>query len=178
MQRPEACLIGWMREALQRTAVGKEPPEEGFRPGETAVWWHDMFRLAAAHGVAGVVWPVVGRLSAALPREVRLAWACHAQLIENRWCAQRTVVARLAALSREEGLPMLLLKGYGLSLLYPEPALRPCGDVDVWFFGRRREADRCLAERFGSPLRAFDGHHTTFRISGVAVENHACFSIR
>lgn len=175
MQRPEACLIGWMREALQRTAVGKEPPEEGFRPGETAVWWHDMFRLAAAHGVAGVVWPVVGRLSAALPREVRLAWACHAQLMENRWCAQRTVVARLAALSREEGLPMLLLKGYGLSLLYPEPALRPCGDVDVWFFGRRREADRCLAERFGSPLRAFDGHHTTFRISGVAVENHACF---
>lgn len=177
MQRPEACLIGWMREALQRTAVGTELSGDGFRPGEAAVWWHGMFRLAAAHGVAGVVWPVVGRLSgaAAPPREVRLAWACHVQQLEKRWLAQRDAVVRLAALSREEGLPMLLLKGYGLSRLYPVPALRPCGDVDVWFFGRRREADRCLAERFGPPERAFDGHHTTFRIGRVAVENHACF---
>ena len=174
MQRPEACLIGWMREALQRMEVGTEPSGDGFRPGEAAVWWRGMFRLAAAHGVAGVVWPVVGRLSgaAAPPREVRLAWACHVQRLENRWLMQRTAVGRLAALSREEGLPMLLLKGYGLSLLYPEPALRPCGDVDVWFFGRRREADRCLAARFGAPVRAFDGHHTTFRVGSVTVENH------
>ena len=104
MQRPETCLIGWMREALQRTAVGTEPSGDGFRPGEAAVWWHGMFRLAAAHGVAGMVWPVVGRLSgaAAPPREVRLAWACHVQLLEARWLAQRDTVVRLAALSREE----------------------------------------------------------------------------
>ena len=181
MQRPEACLIGWMREALQRTAVGTEPSGDGFRPGEAAVWWHGMFRLAAAHGVAGVVWPAVGRLSgaAAPPREVRLAWACHVQQLEKRWLAQRDAVVRLAALSREEGLPMLLLKGYGLSRLYPVPALRPCGDVDVWFFGRRREADRCLAERFGPPRNV--PSTATTRPSGSAgwrLRTTPAFSIR
>lgn len=136
-------------------------------------WWLAMLRLAAGHGVAGVVWPVVEALRP--PREVALAWGCHVREVGMRWHAQREVIARMAAEARRQDLPMLLLKGYGLSLLYPRPEYRPCGDVDVWFFGRRREADELLGRCFGPPVRRYDGHHTTFRIGSVTVENHGAF---
>lgn len=36
---------------------------------------------------------------------------------------------------------MMVLKGYGLSLNYLKPSHRPCGDIDIWLFGKQKEAD-------------------------------------
>lgn len=40
-------------------------------------------------------------------------------------------IRKLAGLYRSEGIDMLLLKGYGLSLNYPVPEHRPSGDIDI-----------------------------------------------
>ena len=70
---------------------------------------------------------------------------------------------------------MMLLKGYGLSLFYPVPEHRPCGDIDIWLFGRQPEADKLVAREWGVPVDVHKEHHTTFDVDGIMVENHYDF---
>ena len=69
----------------------------------------------------------------------------------------------------------MLLKGYGLSLFYPVPEHRPCGDIDIWLFGRQPEADKLVAREWGVPVDVHKEHHTTFDVDGIMVENHYDF---
>lgn len=39
---------------------------------------------------------------------------------------------------------MMVLKGYGLGKNYPAPNHRPCGDIDIWNFGRQEEVDALI----------------------------------
>ncbi len=69
----------------------------------------------------------------------------------------------------------MVLKGYGLSLHYPVPEHRPCGDIDIWLYGRQPEADALVREELGIDVRADVHHHTVFTFRGVTVENHFDF---
>ena len=162
---------------LLRRALGN-PAEElrGLASCDAAVW-ERLFRLARRQGVAALIWEAVGRLPAALqpPRALRLRWAFETERIEQRWERQRRCVARLAAFYARHGIRMLLLKGYGLSLDYPVPEHRPCGDVDIWLFGRQAEADALLAREWGIAVDTRKEHHTTFRLDDIPVENHYDF---
>ena len=79
-------------------------------------------------------------------------------------------------------------EGYGLSLNYPIPNHRPCGDIDIWLFedvimpngdikriSAQQKADNLLREHFQIPIDNDKHHHTVFYIDGVMVENHYDF---
>ena len=70
---------------------------------------------------------------------------------------------------------MLLLKGYGCSLCYPKPEHRPTGDIDVYLFGKKDEADDLIEKKFGIKIHKEYHKHSTFNYGGVEVENHAKF---
>ena len=84
-------------------------------------------------------------------------------------------VASLARFYAQHDIPMMLLKGHGLSLNYPKPALRPSGDIDVYLFGKWREADQAIHKEKGIEVNNGHEHHTTFDWEGVSVENHYDF---
>lgn len=46
----------------------------------------------------------------------------------------------------EAGIPFVLLKGFGLASLYPNPAVRSSGDVDIWV-GQERFHEACAVLR-------------------------------
>lgn len=145
--------------------------------------WREVYRTATEQGVAAIVLEGVQRLlaagtlpaEAAPPRTLKLQWALNAERSVRLYERQRRVISRLAAFYREHGIPMMVLKGYGLSRCYPRPEQRPCGDIDIWLFGRQRQADTLLRQERHVRIDEDVHHHTTFRIEGVMVENHYDF---
>lgn len=108
-------------------------------------------------------------------RVLHLQWVLNVEQIEKRYNKQKRLIGQLAAFYQEHGIRMMLLKGYGLSLLYPMPAHRECGDIDIWLYGDQERADRLLKEEKGVKIDPDKHHHTTFTIGGIMVENHYDF---
>lgn len=52
----------------------------------------------------------------------------------------------LARLYANNGIRMMVVKGYGLSLDWPVPNHRPVGDLDIYNFGKWKEADVLVAK--------------------------------
>ena len=127
--------------------------------------------------ILSLLWEVLERLPAEQqpPKALRLRWAFETVRVERRWRRQYRAVARLAAFYARHGIPMMLLKGCGLSRCYPVPEHRPCGDVDIWLFGHQPGGDAALARELGIEVDTQKEHHTTFRLDDIPVENHYDF---
>ena len=139
--------------------------------------WKRLYKMAAEQGVLALVYDALAALptEAQPPRGLRLQWAVNVSQIEERYAKQERAIANLAAFYAEHGVEMMVLKGYGLSLNYPQPNHRPCGDVDIWLYGYQQEADRWLHEACGVAIDEDKHHHTVFTFEGVMVENHYDF---
>lgn len=87
----------------------------------------------------------------------------------------RKRIGQLARFYNEHGFQMMVLKGYGLSLNYLIPQHRPCGDIDIWAFGKYKEADEALSRELSIPVDSTHHHHSTFSYKGYLVENHYDF---
>ena len=70
---------------------------------------------------------------------------------------------------------MMVLKGYACAIDWPKPEHRPCGDVDIWQFGKQKEADTVLSQEKGIKVDTSHHHHTVFDWSDIMVENHYDF---
>ncbi len=168
---------------LLRAGLYPGRPIEEPSTGVSEAVWREIYALCVRQGVVAIVYDGMMRLldegvlksEAAPSRALRLQWALNVERIEQRCAVQRGVIARLAAFYGSRGMRMLLLKGYGLSLLYPRPEHRPCGDIDIWLYGRQAEADELMRREWGTEIDEDVHHHTTFVLDGVMVENHYDF---
>lgn len=94
---------------------------------------------------------------------------------EEKYAQRVKVIEVLAKLFAEQNIPLMVLKGYGVSLYYPQPNHRSFSDVDIYNFGQIEKADQLAAERLGITVDGDVHHHTTFVFKGVLVENHFDF---
>lgn len=170
----------------------------------SGVNWKRFIRLAHEQGVLGVCFSAVD----SLPAEQRpgfeemMDWIGRVEFQKKIYEKQRKAVAELSAFYSEHGIRMMLLKGYGLSLNYPTPELRPGGDIDVYlgydtplpasplkeWRGERSEkgkgndngcpagevADELIKQQ-GIEVKQNEDKHSTFPWKGITVENHAAF---
>lgn len=169
---PEILLLELLRGALWGSVVDSRR-----LAACDASTWETLYGLASQQGVSALLWEEVGRQPAEAqpPKALRLRWAFETARVEGRWKRQRRAVARLAAFYARHGMPMLLLKGYGLSLCYPVPEHRPCGDVDIWLFGHCAGGDAAITRELGVEVDTEKEHHTAFWFDGIPVENHYDF---
>lgn len=160
--------------ALVRATLRNRMDDASLFEGTDAAQWREIYDLSSVQGVLAQAWDGMQLLPEAMrpPRALRLQWAVNVERIEKVYRRQERAIARLAAFYREHAIPMMLLKGYGLSLFYPVPEHRPCGDIDIWLFGRQPEADKLVAREWGVPVDVHKEHHTTFDVDGIMVENH------
>lgn len=153
--------------------------------------WPAIYKLSRKQALAGVVLDGVQRLFDAWPDENALPPALSAlngmsglksrwfsyviSSYDRRYAEYRAALGRLAHFYNSHGYRMMILKGYGLSLDWPEPHHRPCGDMDIWLFGQWKEADAALSREKGIDIDNSHHHHTVFDFEGYMVENHYDF---
>ena len=86
-------------------------------------------------------------------------------------------IYEMAAFYNCHGYKMMVLKGYACALDWLRPEHRPCGDIDIWLFGKQKEADEALlqAQGPGFKIDRSHHHHTVFNWGDFMVENHYDF---
>ena len=123
--------------------------EKKLTPGD----WHILLHMAKVQTLTGVLWDGVRRLpeDQRPPDDVFQEWERLADKIGEVYRRHEQRVAELEAFLSEKGLHGCILKGVGLSRLYPVPERRMSGDIDVWIQGRREDILRRLTQE-GVPV--------------------------
>ena len=155
--------------------------------------WGAIENLAIQQGLSAIVLDGIEKLpdDCRPPQLLLLQWigevlSCY----ENHYVEYEKAIGQLAYFYNNHGFKMMVLKGYACSLDWPNPKHRPCGDIDIWLFGKQKEADAALAasSKFqdSSTCKATKSsasfkidsshhHHTVFEWQGFTVENHYDF---
>lgn len=163
---------------LVRLAIGSD--EGDFVKGFDSVVWEELYDAALKHSVASIAFDGLNILyqshSELLDKDAldrfKFVWLSQTAASEQDYIKYKETVASLGRVYASEGIPMMLLKGYGLSLYWPVPEHRPTGDIDIYLFGKWREGDKVVSERFGIKANLSHHHHSVFRFEKRTVENH------
>ena len=140
--------------------------------------WQVIEALAAQQGLSAILVDGVEKFPEGQrpPKPVLLQWIGETlQGYEYRYELYCRTIAEMAAFYNEHGIKMMVLKGYACSLDWPKPEHRPVGDIDIWQFGKQKEADAVLAKEKGIKIDKSHHHHTVFDWRDFMVENHYDF---
>lgn len=182
LERPVEMLLALLRAALHRREV-----ETDCLGHATAEDWIRCYRLAVRQGVPALAWGAIERLPAeyAPPLNVKLSWALLEEKQLEKYRKHCVATEELVRLYAQHGIATVVLKGIGLSRLYPVPAHREGGDVDIYTCSADRkrmsdeEANRLaneLMERLGTEVDySYIKVHSSFCYHGVRFENHRRF---
>lgn len=135
--------------------------------------WQRCFDITLEQQLLAMTFPSM----AALPQEQRPSfllwskWMVYAQNIAAHSQHKREVVMRISGWLAEEGLSTIIIKGFSLAVLYPQPDLRECGDIDI-YSGKDYAAVNACFEKHGLQIGRADGHHVHINIDGISVEHH------
>ena len=143
----------------------------------TGIDWPALLAMAWRQGVSALVLDGLERLpeSQRPPKPLLLQWIGRVAMMEQLYAKHEQCIASLADFYACHGIRMLLLKGVGCSWCWPRPQHRPVGDVDVYLFGQKEEADQLVEQDLGMAVHREYHKHSTFSYHGVEVENHAKF---
>ena len=113
--------------------------EASFEKDPTLKDWKQLFSWAGRQALFGVLNEGVHRLPAGQmpPDEILKEWDENTAKIARIYHTHEKHVSELEALLKRLGLHGCILKGTGLSHLYPVPERRMCGDIDLWIAGNR-----------------------------------------
>lgn len=171
--------------SLLKTSLCFDKNREAFSDIPEGLDWNGLVNLAARQGVLCVARDGLDQIEQCggmtkinripgLSRELLIRWELSVQKLEARNKRQRAVINELVALFKENGIEMLLLKGIGLSELYPDPKHRECGDIDIFLFGNYEKGNKVIAD-LGIDVDKKGTKHSNFFFKGVPVENHKTF---
>lgn len=141
--------------------------------------WSSFEAFSNEQGLSGVILDCIDRIpyiSASFPTVKKLEWIGNVlKNYEGRYAQYEQAIAELAGWYNAHGFKMMVLKGYACSIEWPKPEHRPCGDIDIWLFGKQKEADALLSKEMGIKIDTSHHHHTVFDWHGFTVENHYDF---
>lgn len=136
-----------LRELIQ-ISIGKA---SRFNNTPTPREWELLYLEARKQAVLGVTWKALETV----PEEqltnpdISAKWRDKMEKIAIMGEVYDEHNARVSRTLAEMGYRCSFLKGEGLaSVIYPEPFLRQCGDIDVWIDGGRKEIIRALRTKF------------------------------
>ena len=136
--------------------------------------WERVFTLARHQTVTGIAFRGLDFLpeEAAPPMVVAAKWMAHADRIEQSNRIMNETLAKLYAHFASAGVEAVLQKGQGVAAMYPEPLLRECGDIDLYFPGHDGVSDP-LAGIPGAVRKRQPDNSWSYLVEGIVVEHHA-----
>ena len=122
--------------------------ESSFEKAPTPKDWKFLFHLAHRQALFGPLNDGIHRLPADQmpPDDVLKDWDEKTNIIAGIYRTHEDHITELELLLTRLGLHGCILKGTGLSHLYPVPERRMCGDIDLWIAGNRDEIIRAFRE--------------------------------
>lgn len=166
-----------MLSKLINATLTKNPLNERVFEGVSEADWQRCFDLALRQNVLAMTFPAMS----SLPKELRPSftlwskWMACARSVAEQSQYKREVVRKIGSWLVEDGLSTTVLKGFSLSVLYPNPNLREFSDIDI-FSGENYEAVNACFAKHGVKVDSVDGHHAYLKVDGVSVEHHFAFS--
>ncbi len=142
----------------------------------TELEWQRCYELALQQDVLAMTFPAM----TALPKEQRPSftlwskWMAYAQSVAEQSDYKREVVKKIGSWLAEDGLLTVIIKGFSLSVLYPQPELREFSDIDI-FSGKDYDAVNTCFAKHGVKVDSVDGHHAYLKVDGISVEHHFAF---
>ncbi len=143
--------------------------------------WMRLLKEAARQGLLAIAWDALEKLQAehgglcrGMSRETRIRWALSIKHIEKVHLRQREALKELAGIFAESGMRVMVLKGLGLAEMYPRPAHRECGDLDIYLFGDFEKGNEVM-RKMGIAVEYDGTKHSKFYYKGIPVENHKNF---
>lgn len=135
--------------------------------------WERVFTLARQQTVTGIAFRGLDFLpeEAAPPMGVAAKWMAHADRIEQCNRIMNGTVAKLYGHFASAGVEAVLQKGQGVAAMYPEPLLRECGDIDLYFPGHDGVSDP-LAGIPGAVRKRQPDNSWSYLVDGIVVEHH------
>lgn len=178
----EEMLLALLRATLHQREVAVTSFQQA-----TAEDWLQCYRLAVRQGVSALAWEGVERLPVEYgpPLDVKLSWALKEKKQQKQYQKYCRTLNELTQLYAQHGIATMVLKGVGLSRLYPVPAHREGGDIDIYTYSADKnrmtdeEANR-LAVELMRERGALMGEspsikHSEFCFQEVTFENHCMF---
>lgn len=126
--------------------------------------------LAKRHSVLNMI--AEDALKADLPEQVRAKLlSYYAEFLRQQESLAYAAEILFAKLE-EKNIPYMPLKGYYLKKLYPDPLLRSCCDLDVWFDPARTQEVKKLMDELGFELKSSGENHMFHTLGTASVEMH------
>ena len=157
---------------LIRLSLGKE--RDSSLPND--VNWEEVYDMSLKQGVGAIACDgILASKECCIDEDLRFKWMGQSMVIEQKYLHHKNVLAELAKIFQQQGIQMMLLKGYGLSLNYPVPEHRPSGDIDIYLFGDKSKTDEFVEKELGINVKTSYEKHSSFIYKGVTIENHGTF---
>ena len=140
--------------------------------------WNTIQAFGLRHGLSAIIIDGIDKLPENIrpPKEILLEWIGEVlQGYEYRYESYQCKICELAEFYTSHAYKMMVLKGYACSLDWPKPEHRPCGDIDIWLYGKQKDADDTLTIEKGVRIDKSHHHHTVFNWGEFTVENHYDF---
>lgn len=142
-----------------------------FRNIDESVWFKVM-NTAQKQALLGVCYPALSRLPSDCrpPQNIYLVWAAKANYIRQENKKKLQVLSELLSLFKENGIYPVVMKGFSSAILYPEPDLRICGDIDLFIPDNYEESLKLVSD-LGYEMSETEKHHK-FYYKEVLIELH------
>lgn len=146
------------------------PPE---KPEEVS--WRDILLLSEKHSLAALTYSALSRLEKKPDKETAEKWEHAYRVCVHADIQQEFAWEEIKERFSKEGIKLLPLKGILLKSLYPEPAFRSMGDLDILYEEKDFEKIKALMRESGYEYRtesAGSNHQIFFRPPVTTVELH------
>ena len=146
------------------------PPE---KPEEVS--WRDILLLSEKHSLAALTYSALSRLEKKPDGETAEKWEHAYRVCVHADIQQEFAWEEIKERFSKEGIKFLPLKGILLKSLYPEPAFRSMGDLDILYEEKDFEKIKALMRESGYEYRtesAGSNHQIFFRPPVTTVELH------
>ncbi len=158
-------------ELLRSALWNKVPDSNLFRNIDESVWFKVM-NTAQKQALLGVCYPALSELPSDCrpPQNIYLVWAAKANYIRQENKKKLNILSELLHIFETNGIYPVVMKGFSSAVLYPEPDLRICGDIDL-FIPDNYEKSLKFVSDLGYEMFETEKHHK-FYYKGVLIELH------
>lgn len=135
--------------------------------------WEALYEFAKKQTITGVLYAGVEKLPKEQrpPKQILMNWYMMAERIRKRHDRLNEAVIEVTSQFERDGFPNCVLKGQGNALMYPDPAWRMPGDIDLWPLADRKRIFKYVRRSF--PKTEMLYHHLEYPIlKDVMTEVH------